>query len=515
MKKSAFIAGESRRLGSIWGAVIATGLFGAGVLAAFLLYESKFFSWSSTSVYAPLVAVGMAVVSSGILMMLIAPPRLRNAALALSVAWFGFTAGLLAPPLLLGREAEFQAEQRIAERGADGIEDVDSLIYSMQLQRLDIPEIDASAVAGTGGNSPTPYLAQLDPNNFLVAVGANIGSIDLEDPPSARLDSTATLLHIRTNDAMSDVEVVGVADFTDISPTIQQVRDVQFEANRLLLSNVTIKDGCLRLDVWSIAVDVDPLVLKQGEILWSSSPELCGGRRSIYQSGGRLATLPDGSILVTIGDFRLGPSSVAEESDYQARPVEMTPPNTYGMVMRIDQDGTTEVVSTGHRNAQGLAFDPQHDRIWSTEHGPRGGGELNLIVKGNDYGWPDTTYGVPYGLNLPQGDWEVGRWAGRHVGFTKPLLSWMPSIAPSQVLIYEGPEFAAWNGDLLVATLLDRSIRRLRLVGSERVVVDERIHIGERIRDIIVLQDGRLLLAFDRGGETGGALGVLGVAMPD
>lgn len=74
MKKSAFIAGESRRLASIWGAVIATGLFGAGVLAAFLLYESKFFSWSSTSVYAPLVAVGMAVVSSGILMMLIAPP---------------------------------------------------------------------------------------------------------------------------------------------------------------------------------------------------------------------------------------------------------------------------------------------------------------------------------------------------------------------------------------------------------------------------------------------------------
>lgn len=505
-----------RKFGSLRGAIAAFGLFAAGVLAAFLLYESKFFSWGEVTIYSSLVVVAVAVLSSALLLTaIVAPPPMRIASIALSVAWLGFTAGLLAPPLLLGREAPFQTVQQEAELEADGIEVVDSLIYSMDLQRLDIPEIDAAAVAEAGGRSPTPYLAKLGPNEFLIAVGANSGGIDLDNPPSGRLDSNATLLHVRTNDAKSDFDVAGIADLADVSPSIQQVRDVHFAADRLLLSNVAVENGCLRLDVWSIAVDTEPLNLKGGEILWKSSPELCGGRRSTHQSGGRIATLPDGSILVTVGDFGLGPSSVAEESGYEGRPIEMIPPNTYGMVVRIGHDGTAEVVSTGHRNAQGLAYDEVEDRIWSTEHGPRGGGELNLIMKGNDYGWPDTTYGVPYGPNLPQGDWDVGRWAGRHAGFAKPLLSWMPSIAPSQGVVYRGAEFAAWDGDLLVATLLNRSIRRLRLVGAERVVVDERIDIGERIRDMIVLEDGRLLLAFDYGGENGGALGVLGLAGSD
>lgn len=507
------IATALREHGFLRGAIAAIVLFASGTLAAFLLYKSRFFSWSEVTDYSPLVVVAVAVLSSGILLTtIVAPPRIRIASLALSVAWFGFTAGLLAPPTLLGRVAPFQAAQQEAELAADGIEVVDSLIYTKHLLRLEIPEIDESAVAGAGGSSPTPYLAQLGPHDFLVAVGANISTVDLDNPPTSQLDSTATLVHIRTNDAKSDFNVAGIADFADISPSIQQVRDVQFAGNRLLLSNVAIENGCLRLDVWSIAVGTEPLELQGGEILWQSSPELCGGQRSAHQSGGRIATLPDGSILVTIGDFRLGPSSVAEESGYEGRPIEMIPPDTYGMVVQIRRDGTAEIVSTGHRNAQGLTYDELQDRIWSTEHGPRGGGELNLIIEGKDYGWPDTTYGVPYGPNLPQGDWDVGRWAGRHVGFAKPLLSWMPSIAPSQVVVYRGSEFEAWDGDLLVATLLDRSIRRLRLVGAERVVVDERIRVGERVRDMLVLGDGKLLLSFDYGGENGGALAVLRLA---
>jgi glucose/arabinose dehydrogenase len=194
----------------------------------------------------------------------------------------------------------------------------------------------------------------------------------------------------------------------------------------------------------------------------------------------------------------MGPSKIAEEVGYDGRPIEMIFPNTYGMIILINLDDYNyEPYSIGHRNPQGLFVDENTGKIWSSEHGPSGGGELNLIVKGNDYGWPDKTLGIPYGPNFTGGNWNSDRWSN-HDGFINPIFSWIPSIAPSELVVYYGDEFEFWNGDILLSTLRDTSIRRLRL-DEDRVLYDERIFVGERIRDLSILVDGRILMSFDNG----------------
>jgi glucose/arabinose dehydrogenase len=150
-----------------------------------------------------------------------------------------------------------------------------------------------------------------------------------------------------------------------------------------------------------------------------------------------------------------------------------------------------EIWSYGHRNIQGLLVDPATGALWAHEHGPQGGDEVNLIRRGANYGWPRATHGVNYGgapitehRSLP--------------GMEDPLKVWGPtSIAPSGFAVVTGPAFPAWQGNLLVGALRDRSLIRLVRAG-ERIVGEERIPMfGERIRDVRVLPDGRVLLLTD------------------
>lgn len=141
----------------------------------------------------------------------------------------------------------------------------------------------------------------------------------------------------------------------------------------------------------------------------------------------------------------------------------------------------------GHRNPQGLTQD-RAGRLWSTEHGPQGGDELNLVEDGRNYGWPLVTLGI----ECPQCPWQR---QGRHDGFTPPVYSWLPSIAVSNLIEVRG--FAPnWEGDLLVGSLKSQSLHRLRLQG-DRVQYDESIFIGDRIRDIARRDDGTILLWTD------------------
>jgi len=201
--------------------------------------------------------------------------------------------------------------------------------------------------------------------------------------------------------------------------------------------------------------------------------------------GGRLAFLPDGSLLLTTGDG----------FDYREAAQDLA--SGLGKVLRMNTDGSPAagnpfreapyVYSYGHRNPQGLAVDPD-GVVWLHEHGPRGGDEVNRIEPGVNYGWPAITYGVDYSgaLISPYTEWP---------GMAQPAWQWTPSIAPSGLAIGTGERFPEWHGDLLVGALVAREVRLLELERGEPV--RERRLFGEidaRVRDVRFGPDGAVYL---------------------
>ena len=177
-----------------------------------------------------------------------------------------------------------------------------------------------------------------------------------------------------------------------------------------------------------------------------------------------------------------------------------------GKVLRFNEDGSVpddnpyagqedaapEVWSIGHRNPQGLAIHPETGRLFEQEHGPTGGDEINIIDKGNNYGWPVITHGENiWGGQLPEGT--------EREGMEQPLKYFKPGIAPSGMNFYYGDNYPGWNGNLFNATLRGH-LHRIVLDG-ERVVGEERLlqQWGERLRDVVQGPDGLLYIATETG----------------
>jgi len=197
------------------------------------------------------------------------------------------------------------------------------------------------------------------------------------------------------------------------------------------------------------------------------------------ESGGRLAWLGD-KLLLTVGDFGLAES---------AHPPFTAAENaSYGKVLLLGQAGEHEVFTVGHRNPQGILVDKQQ-HIWLTEHGPQGGDEINLLEKGRNYGYPTVTYGTAYGSYF----WPLAPEAHDHGAFTEPVHAFVPSIGISNLIRIDSHRFSEWKGDLLVASLIRKSLMRVRL-RDERVIYVEPILVGFRIRDLAEGADGRILL---------------------
>ncbi len=147
-----------------------------------------------------------------------------------------------------------------------------------------------------------------------------------------------------------------------------------------------------------------------------------------------------------------------------------------------------ETWSTGHRTPYGLAFAPD-GRLWEAEHGPRGGDELNLIEPGRNYGWPLVSYGVNYdGVPIPSPDTRPD--------LTKPVLYWVPVIAPGNLMFYQGRMFPQWDGSALVSGLATKSLSRIVTQGATARPA-ERWDVGHRIRDVEVAPDGALWMIED------------------
>lgn len=225
------------------------------------------------------------------------------------------------------------------------------------------------------------------------------------------------------------------------------------------------------------------------QLLFSMEPKT----RTGYHFGGRIVFDRKGYVYLTLGDR--GDMPRAQQLDDHA-----------GSVIRLHDDGRVpddnpyvkragakpEKFTLGNRNMQGAALHPQTGELWTHEHGPQGGDEVNVMRSGRNYGWPLITYGVNYGIGTRIGE------GNSKPGMEQPLKVWVPSIAPSGMAFYSGDKFPNWKGNLLVGALKDEMLVRLELDG-EKVVREERLLKGAigRIRDVRVGPDGFVYLLTD------------------
>jgi len=179
-----------------------------------------------------------------------------------------------------------------------------------------------------------------------------------------------------------------------------------------------------------------------------------------------------------------------------------------GSILRLNLDGSipednpyangkglAEIWSYGHRNPQGIAYDLTNNRLWSSEHGPRGGDEINLIVAGGNYGWPIVSHGKEY-----WGPIRVGE-ATSKPGMVDPVKVYIPSIAPGSLLLYSGKAFGKWRGNLFLGAMVLRHLNRVVLDDAGRAIKEERLleDLKERIRAVVESPEGWLYLSTDSG----------------
>ena len=230
--------------------------------------------------------------------------------------------------------------------------------------------------------------------------------------------------------------------------------------------------------------------------IFKVQPDKSGGQHF----GSRLLWLPDQTLLMSIGDGGNPPQRIG---DRLAREQAQNLGAHQGKVLHLDAGGKAaagntlasqpgalpEVWSYGHRNIQGMVRAPD-GRVFVTEHGPRGGDELNLVAPGQNYGWPLQSYGADYRTGEPVGQKTVA-------GMAAPLVAWVPSPGPSGLAWYTGSAFPQWKGSLFSGGLASMDVRRIVFDRAGKVVGQESLAIGKRVRDVRQGPDGQLYLLTD------------------
>jgi len=280
---------------------------------------------------------------------------------------------------------------------------------------------------------------------------------------------------------LPELHVDGQGGLLDIIP------DPDFATNHQLYLSFSIgSKSANALRVISARLEGDRL--ENITTLFTASPT----KDTPHHFGGRLALMRDQTLLITVG----------EGFDFREKAQSLD--NHFGKLIRLNKDGTVpadnpfagredvlpEIWSYGHRNPQGLLVSVD-GTVWLHEHGPRGGDELNRIEQGKNYGWPAITHGMDYSGAY------VSPFTGAE-GMEQPVAYWTPSIAPSGFCEYQGDLFPQWQGNLFVATLAEKSVRRL-VMENGKVKTQETMftELDQRIREVRAGPDGYLYLLTD------------------
>ncbi len=259
----------------------------------------------------------------------------------------------------------------------------------------------------------------------------------------------------------------------------------QFTKNRLVY--LTYAHGTNTANRTRLARAVfDGKKLKNLQVIFEATPVKSGTQHF----GSRITWLPDNTLLLSLGDGGNPPLTIdGKLPRYQAQNRR----SQLGKVLHLKDDGSIPrdnpfvkdastnpaIWSYGHRNIQGMTFDPVTKRVWATEHGSKGGDELNLIQKGKNYGWPLATYSKEY--EFPNQDISPNK---SLPGMEDPKAVWTPSIAPSGLTAYNGKRFPQWQKNLFAGGLVEQTLRRIELDANGKVVNQEQISIGARVRDV-------------------------------
>ncbi len=300
-------------------------------------------------------------------------------------------------------------------------------------------------------------------------------------------EKSGRLVRLDADGNVTTIEGTPPVYFANQGGLLEVLADTDFANNKLIFLSFAGGDkSANRTTVVKATLSGD--ALSNVETILEVAPD----KEGPAHYGGKLAFLPDGTLLVSVGEgytYR----EEAQNLDWEL-----------GKLLRIHTDGTAptdnpfpdtapKVFSYGHRNPQGLIYDNASNRILMVEHGPKGGDELNHIVAGRNYGWPAITYGVDYSGAVISPFTEAE-------GMEQPLTYWVPSIGPSGLAIYRGELFPEWQGDLLLGSLINEEMRRLKFDGNA-VVEDEAIfpEIKGRVRDVRVIEDGKIIAVTEEG----------------
>jgi glucose/arabinose dehydrogenase len=213
---------------------------------------------------------------------------------------------------------------------------------------------------------------------------------------------------------------------------------------------------------------------------------------SKHHFGSRLVFARDGNLFVTTGERNSQRDKAQDLGTHIGKVLRITPAGRVpgGNPFAGVEGALPEVWSYGHRNIQGAALHPGTGELWTHEHGPRGGDEINIARAGRNYGWPVITYGREYsGPAIGEGTAKEG--------MEQPVHYWVPSIGPSGMAFHSGSGHAAWEGQLFVGALAAAQLVRLEVSEDGKVSHEERIEIGKRVRDVREGPDGALYLLTD------------------
>jgi glucose/arabinose dehydrogenase len=339
-------------------------------------------------------------------------------------------------------------------------------------------------------NLPAPWSLAFLPDGKILLTERLPGSIRIFDTTKGVLSEPVAGVRELASPAAKDIGVLDV------------VLDPHFAANRqIFFSFYDFVDGTnSNTYVARATLDEAKCALSDAKVIFRAQPAM-PSKRLGGKSGGRIAIAPDGSLFVTIGDRSDSPPwDVAQRLD-----------TDLGKIIHITSEGAPapgnpflgkpgvlpEIWAYGTRSQEGLAFDPKSGRLWETEHGPRGGDELNIIEKGKNYGWPVIVHGIDYSGTA------IGEGITHKEGMEEPVYYWDPVIAPSGLAFYTGNLFPQWRGSVFVGGLAGMVLARLTIV-NDKVVAEEPLltDLHSRIRDVRVGPDGAVYVLTDGGTAT-------------
>lgn len=325
-------------------------------------------------------------------------------------------------------------------------------------------------VVGSNGERGAA-IAKLSDSKFLLGGGRNGSNLYLYDlsTKSEQLIGRVISPNQRINDsrfAITDIAVLA-SDNKSASVLISYP-----------IYNKTSKCVVVKLSAYEVALTEKPKLSKVKD--WFTSKP-CVPVSAVQHAAGRLEVIDKANAYLTIGD--LGFKKIGSKS---AR-------GDLGSVFKVGAN-KVEKISSGHRNQQGIVLIGTD--LYTSEHGPRGGDELNLIKKGVDYGWPSVTYGDRYSFF----DYVKPARPGTHEGFEKPLYYWVPSVAPTELIqLPTSSTWGSWSEQLVMGTLANQTLIFIQLLAKQRVGAVVSVDVGQRIRDLEVTSTGSILATTDSG----------------